>query len=166
MANYSTTKLTPSSTTKFPANNGNTPGYVEGADLTTKAEFTEAITSLSGVTPSSGNYSIAVNTAYRNDYFGGDYAEVYFFKVGKLVFLTFAFNMVTAHSSTSNIVAEGLPIPSSHYYSFDPGSGLRAWMVTSQGTRFVIDKNGFLREWYGNAFKAGDCTGTCVYYTD
>ena len=47
MAEYSTTKLTPSSTTKFPANNGNTPGYVEGADLTTKAEFNDAINAIS-----------------------------------------------------------------------------------------------------------------------
>ena len=47
MAEYSSTKLTPSSTTKFPANNGNTPGYVEGADLTTKQEFTDAINAIS-----------------------------------------------------------------------------------------------------------------------
>ena len=46
MAEYSSTKLTPSSTTKFPANNGNTPGYVEGADLTTKQEFTDAINAI------------------------------------------------------------------------------------------------------------------------
>ena len=49
MPEYSSTKLTPSSTTKFPANNGNTSGYVEGADLTTKAEFNDAITSLTTI---------------------------------------------------------------------------------------------------------------------
>jgi len=42
MAEYSSTKLTPSSTTKFPANNGNTPGYVKGSDLVTSANVKQS----------------------------------------------------------------------------------------------------------------------------
>ena len=61
MPEYSSTKLTPNSTIKFPANNGNAPGYVEGADLTTKTEFNEAISSLSS-SIIQGVFSLTVTT--------------------------------------------------------------------------------------------------------